>query len=95
MAVSIASAPVFIGSTICMPASAASSVQKGPNWSCSNARLTSVTRCSWRSAAATRSGCRWPKLSAEYAASRSRYRRPDTSVTQLPSPWLITTGSGW
>ena len=62
MAVSTASAPVFIGSTISMPASAASSAQNGPNWSCSNARLTSVTRSSWRCAAATSRGWRWPKL---------------------------------
>jgi hypothetical protein len=95
IAVSTASAPVFIGSTMSMPASAASSVQNGPNWSCSNARLTSVTLSSWRCAAATSRGCRWPKLMAEYAASRSRYRRPSTSVTQAPSALLIITGSGW
>jgi hypothetical protein len=46
IAVSTASAPVFIGSTMSMPASAASSAQNGPNWSWSNARLTSVTRSS-------------------------------------------------
>jgi len=72
IAVSTASAPVFIGSTISMPASAASSAQNGPNWSCSNARLTRVTRSSWRCAAATSRGWRCPKLTAEYAASRSR-----------------------
>ncbi len=94
MAVSTASAPVFIGSTISMPASSASSVQNGPNWSCSNARLTSVTRSSCRSAAATSRGWRWPKLIAEYAASMSRYRRPSTSVTQAPSAAEMTTGSG-
>ena len=65
MAVSTASAPVFIGSTISRPASSASSAQNGPNWSCSNARLTSVTRASCRWAAATSRGWRWPKLSAE------------------------------
>ena len=65
IAVSTASAPVFIGSTISMPASSASSAQNGPNWSCSNARLTSVTRSSCRSAAATSRGWRCPKLIAE------------------------------
>src|SRR6266571_6398477 len=95
IAVSTASAPVFIGSTISMPASAASSAQNGPNWSCSNALLTSVTRSSCRCAAATSRGCRWPKLIAEYAASMSRYLWPSTSVTQAPSAAEITTGSGW
>src|SRR6266516_5924096 len=88
IAVATASAPVFIGSTISMPASAASSAQNGPNWSFSNALLTSVTRSSCRCAAATSRGWRWPKLSAEYAASRSRYLRPSTSVTQAPSASL-------
>jgi len=46
IAVSTASAPVFIGSTMSMPASPASSAQNGPNSSWSNARLTSVTRSS-------------------------------------------------
>ena len=65
IAVSTASAPVFIGRTISMPASSASSAQNGPKCSWSNARLTSVTRSSWRWAASTRRGCRWPKLIAE------------------------------
>ena len=95
IAVSTASAPVFIGSTMSMPASSASSAQNGPNWSWSNARLTSVTRSSCRRAAATSRGWRCPKLSAEYAASMSRYLRPSTSVTQAPSAAEITTGSGW
>jgi hypothetical protein len=72
MAVSTASAPVFIGSTMSIPASSASSVQNSPNWSWSKARLTSVTWSSWRRAAATSRGWRCPKLIAEYAASMSR-----------------------
>ena len=39
--------------------------QKSANWSCTNARLVSVTRSSWACAAAISAGCRWPKLSAE------------------------------
>ena len=35
------------------------------NWSCTNARLVSVTRSSWACAAAISAGWRWPKLSAE------------------------------
>ena len=58
IAVSTASAPVFIGSTTSMPASSASSAQNGPNWSWSNARLTSVSRSSWLMAAAISRGCR-------------------------------------
>jgi hypothetical protein len=65
IAVSTASAPVFIGSTISMAHSSASSAQNGPNWSWSNARLTSVTRSSCRIAAAVSRGWRWPKFSAE------------------------------
>ena len=72
IAVSTASAPVFIGSTTSRPARSASSAQNGPNWSCSNARLTSVRCSSCRCAAAISRGCRWPKFSAEYAASMSR-----------------------
>ena len=72
IAVSTASAPVFIGSTTSMPARSASSAQNGPNWSCWNARLTSVSRSSCRCAAAISRGCPWPKFSAEYAASMSR-----------------------
>jgi hypothetical protein len=72
IAVSTASAPVFIGSTISMPHNSASSAQNGPNWSWSNARLTSVTRPNCRVAAAISRGCRCPKFSAEYPASMSR-----------------------
>ena len=95
MAVSTASAPVFIGSTRSVPHRSASSWQNGPNWSCRNARLVSVTRSSCSRAAATSAGWRWPKLSAEYPARQSRYRRPSTSVTQAPSASAMTTGSGW
>lgn len=45
-AVSTASAPLFIGRTMSLPASSASSATNGPNWSWSKARLTSVTRSS-------------------------------------------------
>ena len=48
IAVSTASAPVFIGSTMLHAASAASSAQNGPSWSWWNARLVSVTRSSCR-----------------------------------------------
>ena len=65
MAVSTASAPVFIGSTASMPRRRASSAQNGPSWSLWNARLVSVTRSSCALAAAISSGWRWPKLSAE------------------------------
>ena len=94
MAVSTASAPVFIGSTISMPHSPASSAQNGPNWSWSNALDTSVARPSCLVAAATSRGCRCPKFSAEYPASMSRYRCPSTPVTQEPEADATTTGSG-
>jgi len=58
IALSTASAPVFIGSTISIEHSSASSAQNGPNWSWSNARDTSETRESCRVAAATSRGCR-------------------------------------
>ena len=94
MPVSTASAPVFIGSTRSLPHRSASAVANAPNWSLWKARLVSVTRPSCSVAAAMRAGCRCPKFSAEYAARRSRYRLPSTSVTQAPSPLLIATGSG-
>ena len=62
---STASAPEFIGSTISVPVSAASSAQNGPSWSWWNAREVSVTLPIWAIAAAIRSGCWWPKFSAE------------------------------
>ena len=43
-AVSTASAPEFIGSTMSLPASSASSAQNGPSWSWWNARDVSVSR---------------------------------------------------
>jgi hypothetical protein len=64
-AVSTASAPLFIGRTMSLPHISASSLTNGPNWSWSNARLTSVTRSSWRRTAAVSRGLRWPKLTAE------------------------------
>ena len=65
IAVSTASAPEFIGTTMSLPVRVARSAQNGPNWSWWKARLTRVTRssCSW--AAARISGCPWPKFSAE------------------------------
>jgi len=65
MAVSTASAPVFIGSTMSRPHNSASPRQNGPNWSCRNARLVRVTRSSWRRAASSRTGWRCPKFRAE------------------------------
>ncbi len=73
---STASAPEFIGSTMSVPVSSASSWQNRPSWSWWNARLVSVTRPSCATAASTSPGCRWPKLSAEYPARKSRYRFP-------------------
>ena len=64
-ALSTPSAPLFIGSTMSMPASSASSAQNGPSWSWWKARLVSVIRSSWARAAATRSGWPWPKFRAE------------------------------
>ncbi len=65
MAVSTASAPVFIGSTASCRDSRARSAQKRPSWSLWNARLVRVSRWSWASAASIRAGWRWPKFSAE------------------------------
>ncbi len=64
-AVSTASAPVFIGSTISMPHSAASSPQNAANRSWWNAREVSVTRSSWARAASTSRRLPCPKFSAE------------------------------
>ncbi len=72
MAVSTASAPVFIGSTICMPHIRASSSQKRGNWSLRNAREVSVTRDACSSSACTMRGWQWPWLRAEYALRQSR-----------------------
>jgi hypothetical protein len=69
---STASAPELAGNTISVPVSSASSRQNSPNWSWWNARPVSVSRSSCALAAATISGCRWPKLSAEYPARKSR-----------------------
>ena len=44
IAVSTASAPVFIGSTMSLPQSSASPRQNVANWSCTNARLVRVSR---------------------------------------------------
>ncbi len=93
-ALSTASAPVFIGSTMSLPASAASSVVKVPSLSEWNARLVSVSVSSWACATAVSSALRCPKFTAEYAARQSRYRRPSTSVIQAPSADAATTGSG-
>ena len=71
-AVSTASAPEFIGSAASLPHSSASSATNGPNWSWWNAREVSVTRASCSRAAASSTGLRCPKFSAEYPASMSR-----------------------
>ncbi len=71
-AVSTASAPVFIGSTISMPQNSASRVQNSANRSWWKARDVSVTRSSCRLAASISRRLPWPKLSAEYPASMSR-----------------------
>src|ERR1700761_4468783 len=91
---STASAPEFIGSTMSLPHNWARSAQNGPRLSEWKARLTSVTVSSWAWAVAVISGLRWPKLTAEYAARQSRYRRPSTSVIHAPSALAATTGSG-
>ena len=70
MAVSTASAPVFIGSTMGGPATsgptrAASRSANGSSSSWSNARDVSVSLSICACAAAVRTGCRWPKFSAE------------------------------
>ena len=53
---STASAPVFIGSTMSLPASSASAVTNGPSWSLWKARLVSVIRSSWARAASSSTG---------------------------------------
>ncbi len=72
MADSTASAPVFMGSTMSLPQSSASSVTNGPSRSLWNARLVSVMRSSCSRAAATSRGLPCPKFTAEYAARQSR-----------------------
>ncbi len=64
IAVSTASAPVFIGRTRSLPHRSASLAVKSANWSCTKARLVSVSlsSCAW--AVAMSVGCEWPKLSA-------------------------------
>lgn len=72
MALSTASAPLFMGSTRSLPHNCASAAQNGPSRSEWKARLTSVTASSWACAVARISGLRWPKLmTAEYAARQS------------------------
>ena len=72
IAVSTASAPVFMGSTISMPHSSARAAQNSAKRSWWKAREVRVTRSSWAFAAAISRGWPWPKLSAEYPASMSR-----------------------
>ncbi len=62
---STASAPVFIGSTMSLPASAASAATNGPSAAEWKARLVSVTRSSCACAAASSRGLPWPKFTAE------------------------------
>lgn len=86
---------MFIGSTSSMPHSSANSSQNAPNRSWWNARDVSVTRSNCAFAAAISRGLPCPKFSAEYPASRSRYRRPSTSVIHAPSAVATINGSGW
>jgi hypothetical protein len=65
MAVSTASAPVFIGSTTSRPHSPASSSQNGPSWSWRKARDVSVTRRACSTSAATMRGWQCPWFTAE------------------------------
>ncbi len=65
MPLSTASAPVFIGSIMSLPARAHSSAANVPSWSEWNARLTRVTLSSCFLAARTTVGLRCPKLTAE------------------------------
>ena len=58
IALSTASAPLFIGSTMSLPHIAANARQNGPRRSEWNARLTSVTASSWAWAAAVMTGLR-------------------------------------
>ncbi|GAA3292273.1 hypothetical protein GCM10020295_11150 [Streptomyces cinereospinus] len=62
---STASAPVFMGSTMSRPVSAASRSANSASRSWWKAREVRVRRSSWRWAASTRAGWRWPKLRAE------------------------------
>lgn len=94
-AVSTASAPVFMGSTISLPHSSASCPQNSANRSWWNALDVSVTlsNCALAASISRRLPC--PKFSAEYPASMSRKRRPSTSVIHAPSAEATTTGNGW
>ena len=65
MAVSTASAPVFMGSTISMPHMRASSSTKRGNWSLRKAREVSVTRSACSRSAWRMRGWQWPWFSAE------------------------------
>lgn len=69
-----------VGSTMSLTHSPASAWQNGASRSEWKARLTNAAASSWACAAATIRGWRWPKLTAEYAARQSRWRRPSTSV---------------
>ena len=72
IAVSTASAPVFMGSIISVPVNAVSLSANVSSRSWSKAREVSVRRSNCACAAAVRAGWRCPKFSAEYPASRSR-----------------------
>ena len=64
-ALSTASAPVFIGSTMSRPVNSASDSANWASRSLWKAREVSVSRSSWRWAASISTGWRWPKLRAE------------------------------
>ncbi len=65
MAVSTASAPVFIGSARSMRVMRHTSARNGPSSVLWKAREVSVSRPACSTSAATSLGCEWPKLTAE------------------------------
>jgi hypothetical protein len=64
-ALSTASAPVFMGSTMSRPVRAARDSANSASWSLWKARDVRVSRSSWRCAASMSTGLRCPKLRAE------------------------------
>jgi len=72
MAVSTASAPVFMGSMVSVPVREVSASAYGTRSSWLKARETRVSFPTCSCAAATRRGLAWPKLTAEYPARQSR-----------------------
>ncbi|CFN79833.1 Uncharacterised protein [Bordetella pertussis] len=64
-AVSTASAPLFMGSTLCAPVRRARSSYRGASWSWRKAREVSVSRCACSTIAARMRGWQCPWLTAE------------------------------